>query len=154
VHDRSTYKRQEESDRYYSIYNLVLYREEPALCLRIKRAGWQSRHLPQMTIVHHAGKDGVRPRMVAQDAYARKQYAKKHFGPLNRGLYISACGARHLIRAAGARSPSADAAARREASWRALRTLAGRTKPPFGPPPATAVEPLLDSGMSYPGRDR
>jgi len=45
-----------------------LYSEEPDLCLRIKRAGWQVRHLPQMTIVHHAGKGGVQPRMVAQDA--------------------------------------------------------------------------------------
>ena len=62
-----------------------IYSEEPDLCLRIKRAGWQVRHLPQMTIVHHAGKGGLRPRMVAQDAYTRKQYARKHFGPARRG---------------------------------------------------------------------
>ena len=52
--------------------------EEPDLCLRIKRAGWRVRHLPSMTILHH-GKPGVRPRMVAQEAYARRQYAQKHF---------------------------------------------------------------------------
>ena len=58
-----------------------IYSEEPDLCLRMKRAGWEVRHLPSMTIVHHAGKAGVRPRMVAQDAYTRRQYARKHFGP-------------------------------------------------------------------------
>ena len=32
--------------------------------------GWQVCHMPKMTIVHHAGKAGVRPQMVAQDAYS------------------------------------------------------------------------------------
>ncbi len=95
-----------------------------------------------MTIVHHAGKGGVRPRMVAQDAFTRKQYARKHFGPAQRGLYLSALGVRHLVRAAGARAGGDDAAARREAARRALRTLAGRAEPPFGAPPPTAVDPL------------
>jgi N-acetylglucosaminyl-diphospho-decaprenol L-rhamnosyltransferase len=130
-----------------------LYCEEPDLCMRIKGAGWQVRHLPQMTIVHHAGKDGVRPRMVAQDAYARKQYAQKHFGPVYRGLYLSACGVRHLIRATGAQPAGSDAAARRDGARRALGTLVGRAEPPFGAPPPTAVEPLTSSEMSLPGRD-
>ncbi len=117
-----------------------IYSEEPDLCLRIKRAGWQVRHLPHMTILHHAGKAGVKPRMVAQDAYARKQYAHKHFGPAHRGLYLSALSLRHLIRGATARSTDADGAARREGARRALRTLMGRTEPPFSAPPPTAVE--------------
>jgi N-acetylglucosaminyl-diphospho-decaprenol L-rhamnosyltransferase len=118
-----------------------IYSEEPDLCMRIKRAGWQVRHLPQMTIVHHAGKGGVRPRMVAQDAYARKQYAHKHFSALRRALYLSACGARHLIRAARIPARGADAAARRDAARCALRTLTGCAAPPFGVPPPTAVTP-------------
>jgi N-acetylglucosaminyl-diphospho-decaprenol L-rhamnosyltransferase len=120
-----------------------IYSEEPDLCLRIKRAGWQVRHLPQMTIVHHAGKGGVRPRMLAQDVYTRKQYARKHFTPGYRGLYLSALGVRHLIRAAAARAAGADAASRREGARRALSTLAGRADPPFGTPPATAVQPFV-----------
>ena len=32
-----------------------VYSEEADLCLPIKRGGWQVRHLPQTTIVHHAG---------------------------------------------------------------------------------------------------
>jgi len=123
-----------------------IYSEEPDLCLRIKRAGWQVRHLPQMTIVHHAGKGGVRPRMVAQDAYARKQYARKHFSPAYRGLYLAACGARHVVRAGTARAAGADGEARREAAKRALSTLSGRAEPPFGTPPPTAAEPLVGAG--------
>jgi N-acetylglucosaminyl-diphospho-decaprenol L-rhamnosyltransferase len=121
-----------------------IYSEEPDLCLRIKRAGWQVRHLPQMTIVHHAGKGGVRPRMLAQDAYARKQYARKHFGSRYGDLYLSALATRHLVRLAGASAGGgADAASRRAGARRALSTLAGRAAPPFGAPPPTAVEPLV-----------
>jgi GT2 family glycosyltransferase len=119
-----------------------IYSEEPDLCLRIKRAGWQVRHLPNMTIVHHAEKGGVRPRMVAQDAYARKQHARKHFGPVRRGLYLLACGLRHVVRATGAGYAGDDAAAYRKGAWRALRILAGREDPPFGPPPPTAIASL------------
>jgi GT2 family glycosyltransferase len=113
-----------------------IYSEEPDLCLRIKRAGWSVRHLPSMTIVHHAAKGGIRPRMVAQEAYTRKQYARKHFGPVHRALYLAAIAVRHLIRGAGA-------AVHREAAGRALRTLAGRADPPFTAPPPTAVAPLV-----------
>ena len=111
-----------------------IYSEEPDLCMRIKRDGWQVRHLPQMTIVHHAGKGGVRPKMVAQDAYTRKQYAHKHMSPAQRRLYLGAVGVRHLIRASlgGSR-------AHREGARLALRTLVGRVEPPFGAPPPTAV---------------
>ena len=37
--------------------------------------GWAVRHLPTMTIVHHAAKAGVKPRLVAQDALTRRIYA-------------------------------------------------------------------------------
>lgn len=119
-----------------------IYSEEPDLCLRIKRAGWQVRHLPQMTIVHHVNKAGVRPRNVAQYAYAYKQYTHKYFSPARRRLFLSAVGLRHLLRAAAARADGADAAARRESSVLALRTLAGRVDPPFAAPPPTALEPV------------
>jgi GT2 family glycosyltransferase len=119
-----------------------LQSEEPDLCLRIKRAGWQVRHLPQMTIVHHADKAGVQPRMIAQSAYARKQYARKHFSPMHGTLYISACALRHLIRAAGARVRVGDAHAKGAGARYALGTLTGRSEPPFRVPPPTAVEPF------------
>jgi N-acetylglucosaminyl-diphospho-decaprenol L-rhamnosyltransferase len=117
---------------------LFIYSEEPDLCLRMKRAGWAVLHLPAMTIVHHEGKAGVRPKMVAQDAYSRRQYASKHFSSNYAALYLGAVGMRYLLRTvvppAGHRG-----APRRAASRLALSTLAGRTPPPFGPPPATAL---------------
>jgi hypothetical protein len=118
-----------------------IYSEETDFCLRIKEAGWEIRHLPTMTIVHHAGKGGVRPKMVAQDAYARRQYARKHFGQPLRGAYLGAVVARHAARALAPGRGEA-ARARRLAARTAIRTLAGRGEPPFGPPPGTAVAPL------------
>jgi len=118
-----------------------IYAEEPDLCLRMKRAGWSVRHVPDMTIIHHACKGGVRPRMIAQDAFARRQYAQKHFAGAHRALYLGAIGARHVIRAIGASVMGSDAAVHREAAQRAVKTLAGRAEPPFGAPPATALPP-------------
>lgn len=113
-----------------------IYSEEPDLCLRMRRDGWQIRHLPHLTIIHHAGKGGVRPRMVAQDVYTRKQYAHKHFTTPRRLAYLSAVGLGHAIRAIGPQDASGK---RREAARLALRTLTGRAEPPFGTPPQTAI---------------
>ncbi|HEY7961326.1 MAG TPA: glycosyltransferase family 2 protein [Solirubrobacteraceae bacterium] len=109
-----------------------LYCEEPDLCLRVRRAGWRVRHLPQMTIRHHAGKGGVRPRLLAQEAYARRQYAHKHFSRSHRALYVGALGLRYALRAP-----------RRGGQARALLALGfGPTRgrePPFMAPPPAAV---------------
>jgi GT2 family glycosyltransferase len=129
-----------------------IYSEEPDLCLRLKRAGWQTRHLPTMTIIHHAGKAGVRPKMIAQDVYTRRQYAHKHLAPAARPAYLGAVFARHAIRAV---LPGADAAAvdRRAASRKAIKTLLGRVPPPFGEPPLVAVaEVQLPQREAAPGR--
>lgn len=116
-----------------------IYSEEPDLSLRMKHAGWETRHLPTMMIIHHAGKAGLRPRMVAQDAYTRVQYARKHFGPARRAAYLAAVGARHALRAIA--PGGEDPASRRAAARLALATMIGRVDPPFGGPPATALAP-------------
>ena len=113
-----------------------IYCEEPDLCLRMKRAGWEIQHLPSMTIIHHAGKGGVRPKMLAQDAYARRQYAAKHFSRPKRAAWLGAIGAGYALRAVAARGELGPQ--KREASRLALRTLLGREAPPFGTPPRTA----------------
>jgi N-acetylglucosaminyl-diphospho-decaprenol L-rhamnosyltransferase len=115
-----------------------LFCEETDLCLRIKAAGWDIAHLPSMTIVHHAGKDGQNPRLLAQDAFARSQYAHKHFSEPARSAFLGAIFARHLVRALG---PGSGAEARRPAARAAMRVLAGRSGPPFEAPPATAIAP-------------
>jgi N-acetylglucosaminyl-diphospho-decaprenol L-rhamnosyltransferase len=112
--------------------------EEPDLCLRMKRGGWSVRHLPVMTIVHHAGKGGRNPRMAAQDAFARWQYAHKHFSFGHRMAYLSAIGARHAVRTFPGRGSDADRA-RQRAARRALRTLMNPAEPPFCQPPQTAL---------------
>lgn len=118
-----------------------IYSEETDLCLRVKRAGWEIRHLPTMTIVHHAGKGGTRPKMVAQDAYARRQYARKHFAQPRRAAYLGAVLTRHALRAA-LPGRGEESGARRRAARAAIRTLLGRAQPPFGQPPGTAIAPL------------
>jgi hypothetical protein len=78
--------------------------------------------------------------MVAQDAYTRVQYARKHFAPVPRAAYLAAVGLRHAIRAvAPSRQP--DAADRRAGARLALATIAGQVRPPFGEPPPTALAP-------------
>ena len=114
-----------------------VYSEEPDLCLRIKRAGWDVRHLPRMTIVHHAGKGGVQPRMKAQDAFTRMQYARKHFTSAHRLAYLFAIGAGYVVR--GALHPDTERAHIRSAARLALSTLVGRSGPPFSSPPGTAL---------------
>lgn len=113
------------------------YSEEVDFCLRVKRAGWEVRHLPQLTIVHHGGTTDASPRMEAQMAYARSQYAAKHFGQPRHAAFIAAIGLRHLLRWL-AFSLRGDRR-RAEAQRGALMTLLGRREPPFGPPPREAV---------------
>jgi GT2 family glycosyltransferase len=119
-----------------------LFSDEPDLCLRIKRAGWRVLHVPSMTIVHHVGKAGVRPKLVAQDALTRRLYAEKHFASPHRELYLGAVIARHVVRAV---LPGDRYSARRAAARQSIRTLMGRGTPPFGPPPATAIERSKDA---------
>lgn len=111
-----------------------IYCEEPDLCRRIKQAGWEVRHLPTLTIRHHAGRSGFAPRFVAQDAYARRQYMRKHFSPLRRVAGLGAETLGYLLRAAFARE-------QRAASRAALAVLFGRGAPPFAEPPRAAVAP-------------
>jgi N-acetylglucosaminyl-diphospho-decaprenol L-rhamnosyltransferase len=120
-----------------------LYCEEPDLCLRVARAGWRVRHLPQLTIRHHAGKGGVQPRMLAQEVFARRQYARKHFAPLHRAAYLGALGLRYGLRAALAGGSDGQASLRRAASLRALRSLGPRPRGPFLAPPPTALASSL-----------
>jgi GT2 family glycosyltransferase len=115
-----------------------IYSEEPDLCMRIKRAGWRVCHVPVMTIVHHAGKGGIRPKMWAQDVYTRMQHARKHFSPVHRGSYAAALGLGYAARAlAPVRDPLRTG--RRDAARAALRVLVGIEGPPYGQPPGQAI---------------
>src|SRR5262249_53876407 len=84
------------------------------------------------------GKAGVRPKMAAQEAQARKQYIAKHFSPLHRAAYATALTLGYVARAI---APGADTRAcqRRLAARASLRVLLGADAPPFGRPPGQAV---------------
>jgi N-acetylglucosaminyl-diphospho-decaprenol L-rhamnosyltransferase len=56
-----------------------LFSEETDLCRRIKDVGWEIVHLPLVTIRHFESERSATPRMEAQSAYARLQFARKHF---------------------------------------------------------------------------
>jgi hypothetical protein len=117
-----------------------LFRRDRRL-YRIKQAGWEIRHLPLITITHHADKAGINPKMEAQSAYSRLQYAQKHFSPGHRVAYAGAVLLRYLLRSTARGVNGEASAARRAASRRALRVLTGREEPPFGQPPSHAVAP-------------
>jgi N-acetylglucosaminyl-diphospho-decaprenol L-rhamnosyltransferase len=119
-----------------------IYCEETDLCLRVKRAGWEMRHVPWLTILHHAGKAGLSPKMEAQAAFARLQYARKNFSAFQRAAYVAAVYAQHALRVAAPGGTE-----RRAASRRALRVLLGLESPPFGPPPPHGV--LARSGEAH-----
>jgi N-acetylglucosaminyl-diphospho-decaprenol L-rhamnosyltransferase len=115
-----------------------IYSEETDLCRRIKDAGWEIRHLPRMTIVHHAGKAGVKPHIESLNAYNRLVYARKHFSPAHRGAYRVAVLLRHALRAVWAGSGELGAQ-RRAANQQVVATLLGRADVPFGPPATLPV---------------
>ena len=107
-----------------------LYSEELDLCLRLDQAGWSVRHLPVMTIVHHTNRGYLSSRLVAQSAYARRQFAEKHFSPSRRLAYDGALALgfalRGLLPLGGSRS-----SARRRAARASLRVVIGAGPPPF-----------------------
>jgi hypothetical protein len=107
-----------------------LYCEETDLCRRMRQAGWDVVHLPQMTIFHQSSRV-MSDSLNRQMAFARRQYMAKHFRPLHRAAGNAALGLGYAIRSiAPGRSPGSG---RRRASARAaLATLLGFAAPPFG----------------------
>lgn len=87
-----------ESAGYFD-ERFFMYSDETDLCRRIKQAGWQVRHLPQMTILHHDRKAGIKPHIESLSAITRMMYARKYFSPAHRGAYRAAIMLRHLTRA-------------------------------------------------------
>jgi GT2 family glycosyltransferase len=114
-----------------------LYCEETDLCLRIKKAGWEIRHVPYLTILHHADKAGWNPRLDAQAAFAKRQYFEKHLSPVHRLAATAALVLGYALRSALGGPDTG----RKESARAALTTLLGLRPPPFGEPPRVAVAP-------------
>jgi N-acetylglucosaminyl-diphospho-decaprenol L-rhamnosyltransferase len=118
-----------ESAGYFD-ERFFMYSEETDLCRRIKIAGWEIRHLPQMTILHHATKDGIKPHIESLAAITRMLYARKHLSPVHRLLYAGAVVLGQLRRAAYAGSGELGGR-KRTASREVLATMLGRRPVPF-----------------------
>jgi N-acetylglucosaminyl-diphospho-decaprenol L-rhamnosyltransferase len=115
-----------------------MYSDETDFCRRIKSAGWEIRHLPSMTILHHEGKAGIKPSIESLEASSRMRYARKHFSPVHRLLYFGS-----LVLGASLRSVYGGSGERgrllETANRRKLSTLIGRSPAPFGPPSRYSV---------------
>jgi GT2 family glycosyltransferase len=118
-----------ESAGYFD-ERFFMYSEETDLCRRIKTAGWDIRHLPQMTILHHATKDGINPRVESLSAVTRTMYARKHFSPIHRMAYMAAVVLGQLRRAVYAGSGDLGQQ-KRAASREVLATMMGRRPVPY-----------------------
>jgi GT2 family glycosyltransferase len=110
-----------------------LYSEEIDWCLRAHQAGWDVRHLPAMTVTHHAGRRD-RGDLMAQLAHSRSLFARKHHGFFGALGIHSALALGHLLRIA-VRVPLApfksSTRERIAAEAKALRVLLGLGKPPL-----------------------
>jgi N-acetylglucosaminyl-diphospho-decaprenol L-rhamnosyltransferase len=105
-----------------------MYSEEADLCRRMRAGGWEVRHLPVMRILHYGG--APNPRLAAQKSFSRVQYAAKHFGRLEAGLYRGVLALHHLVRLCGLMLRP-DQAERRAGERRALQVVLGLAEPPF-----------------------
>jgi GT2 family glycosyltransferase len=91
-----------------------LYSEETDWCYRARAAGWDVRHLPQMTVTHHLT-PVARPDLVAQLSYAKVLFARKHYARARATAIRAALALRHGMRA----------------QPRALAVVTGLAPPPF-----------------------
>ncbi|HEX4752864.1 MAG TPA: glycosyltransferase family 2 protein [Solirubrobacterales bacterium] len=129
-----------------------LYSEEIDWCLRARTCGWDVRHLPSMTITHHAGRRD-RGDLMAQLAYSRSLFAAKHHGRLGAAAIRAALALGNLLRIAitlPVAPFSAAARARVAAEARALRVLLGLAGPPLraepvAPPTATKAAAVAEA---------
>jgi len=108
-----------------------LFSEETDLCRRLKQEGWEIAHLPQVTIRHFESERSATPRMEAQAAYARLQFARKHFARV--GPYRWAMALRYGLRA------------RREGARAALAVLRGAEPPLAAPVPGRSQETIVSA---------
>jgi GT2 family glycosyltransferase len=115
-----------------------LYSEEIDWCLRAHRRGWDVRHLPLMSVTHHAGRRD-RGDLMAQLAHSRALFAAKHHDRAGELGIRAALALGHLLRIA-LRTPAALVASgarqRVAAEAGALRVLLGLGQPPLRAEPA------------------
>jgi len=119
-----------------------LFSEETDLCRRVKSAGWEVAHLPQLTIRHFAQDRRENERMEAQASYARMQYARKHLRPV--WPYRLALALRYGLRA-GLYSLRRGRQSGRARAARAGLGAVWRERPPFAAQQASAQATIVSA---------
>ena len=127
-----------------------LFSEETDLCKRLHDAGWEAYVEPGVTFIHHAGKAGPHPPREAQMAYARLQYARKHFGRARAALYHAILLMHHAVRAAVLRHTGDSESSSAAASTLALRVLLGLEPAPYRCSDGAQTAPATVSVMGLP----
>ncbi len=128
-----------------------MYSDETDLCRRIKLAGWEIRHLPDMTILHHDGKAGVKPHIEMLGAISRMAYARKFLSPVSRELYRGAVMLRYALRSVYAGSGETGRL-KREANRAALLAMLGRKPVPFAAITSPVAVQTADHGLRHASR--
>jgi N-acetylglucosaminyl-diphospho-decaprenol L-rhamnosyltransferase len=110
-----------------------LFSEETDLCWRLKRAGWQIVHKPDLTIRHYEQEHWQNARLEAQSAYARMQFVRKNLRGAAVG-YRWALALRYALRLGIYSLPWRRQKGRRLAARAALSTVLDE-RAPFDPQP-------------------
>jgi N-acetylglucosaminyl-diphospho-decaprenol L-rhamnosyltransferase len=112
-----------------------LFSEETDWCRRVRDAGWEIRHLPLVTAIHHTGRM-ARPDLFAQNSHSKLLYARKHLGRGGGAAFRAALAVRHALRV-GAFAPLGllrpPLRVRLQAEARALAVVTGVSAPPYRP---------------------
>jgi N-acetylglucosaminyl-diphospho-decaprenol L-rhamnosyltransferase len=101
-----------------------LFSEEPDLCRRVRAAGWEVCHMPQLTLRHHGGRLALDPWIREQHARARLLFAAVHFPTPRREAYRLALLLHHALRYLTAFGDPRRRALRQSCAVAALRALA------------------------------
>jgi hypothetical protein len=107
-----------------------LFSEETDLCWRLKRAGWEIVHMPDLTIRHYEQEHWQNARLEAQSAYARMQFVRKNLDGAADG-YRRALALRYALRIAAYSVPGRRQPQRRRSARAALSAVLDE-RPPFG----------------------
>jgi N-acetylglucosaminyl-diphospho-decaprenol L-rhamnosyltransferase len=108
-----------------------LYSEETDLARRIVMSGFAVEHWPDMSLIHFEGRSGATTRSAQQLMYARRQYARKHFGTFERTGFLALTTIGLLVRLTSQTS--------RRGALSGLRGLLQIGAAPYEDPPRTAT---------------
>jgi N-acetylglucosaminyl-diphospho-decaprenol L-rhamnosyltransferase len=78
--------------------SFFIYFEEVDLCLRLRRAGWDVRYFPDVTVVHHESQSSatIPERRINEMWRGRHRYWRKHHGQVGARIAALATGAQYL----------------------------------------------------------